>query len=422
MSQQLHKRFSVKDVTETVLKYQNKEMTGTAAAAYLGIGRTRFYEIVAEVEKQGSAFTLEYKRKKANNRIDQEVENNLRKELEEDKKLIENSKVPVKRYNYSYVCDQLTKNHQQEISLTTTIARAKEWGYWLGKPPKKSHDRQVITNYTGELIQHDASHHLFAPLMERKLVLTTSLDDFSRALLYADFWEHETTWNHLQAAHILVGEYGIPHRFYVDQHRIFRYVKSRDKASPWREFNKFTDDVDPQYKRALKELNIDLIYALSPQAKGKIERPYQWLQDRVVRTCMRENVTTIEGAREVLNQIVYQYNWKWRHSTTNEIPMERFQDAIRERKSLWRPVELSSPYTGLGDIFCLRTTRIVDPYHYVSINNFKLQIPNVPPRHEVELRMTPDLKRGTIEVRCWFNGVCVDRITVKSQELPIVQF
>jgi hypothetical protein len=43
-----------------------------------------------------------------------------------------------------------------------------------------------------------------------------------------------------------------------------------------------------------------VIYALSPQAKGKIERPYQWLQDRIVRTCAREDIRTIEKAREVL--------------------------------------------------------------------------------------------------------------------------
>jgi hypothetical protein len=272
------------------------------------------------------------------------------------------------------------------------------------------------------LVQHDSSHHKFAPLLGSKLYLITSLDDYSRALLYADFWEKETTWNHIQAAKQAILEYGLPHRWYADQHSIFRYVKSRDKQSPWREFTKFTDDVDPQYKQVLKEAGTELIYALSPQAKGKIERPYGWLQDRVVRTCMREGVTTPDGARQVLQDEVYQYNWRRVHSTTGEIPMERYQDAVREKKSLWRKFKIAEPYTDVNDIFCLRTTRIVDAYRNVSISNTKLSVPAVLPRQEVELRLSLDEKKQTVAVRFWFKGHCVGQTTVKLQELPIVQF
>lgn len=265
-------------------------------------------------------------------------------------------------------------------------------------------------------------HHLFAPLMANKLYLITSLDDFSRALLYADFWEKETTWNHIQAAEQVVLEHGVPYQWYADQHAIFRYVKSRDKQSPWREFQKFTDDVDPQYKQVLKEAGTELIYALSPQAKGKVERPYQWIQDRVVRTCMREKITCPDDAREVLQALVYQYNWSWRHSTTGEIPMERFQDAIREKKSLWRPFKIKPPYSDSRDIFCLRTKRIVDSYRQISIGKLKLNVPGVPSRQEVGLRLTPDFGKGVIHIRFWFKGFCTGRTTVQIQELPLVRF
>ena len=263
---------------------------------------------------------------------------------------------------------------------------------------------------------------MFVPLMGQKLYLITSLDDYSRALLYADFWERETSWNHIQAAQQVILEYGLPLKWYADQHSIFRYVKSRDKQSPWREFSKFTDDVDPQYKQVLREAGTELIYALSPQAKGKIERPYGWLQDRVVRTCMREGIRDTKGAHQVLKDEVYQYNWKRVHSTTGEIPMTRYQDAIREKQSLWRPLELKDPYTDIHDIFCLRTKRIVDSYRKVSINKLKLNVPGVPPRQEVELRLSPDVQQKIVEVRFWFKGHCVGRQTVKLQELPIVQF
>jgi hypothetical protein len=420
--EQLHKRYTTEQVVDIVRKYQNKEIEGTKAAAYLGLGRTRFYQIVAAVKEHGNKFSLEYVRTEPSRRINPKIEKNLKQELTIEKKWIEDPDVPIRRYNYTYIQQELQRKYEQRVSLDTVIRRAKEWDFYLGKPPKKIHDREVITHYTGELMQHDASYHLFVPLLGDKLVLTTTLDDFSRALLYADLWEKETTWNHIQAAQTLVCEYGIPYRWYMDQHAIFRYVKSRDKHSPWREFEKFTDDVDPQYKQVLKDIGIEPVYALSPQAKGKIERPYQWLQDRMVRTCMREKVTTVAGGRDVLYHLVNQYNWHWRHSTTGEIPMERYQDAIREKQSLWRPLDLKPPYADVKDIFCLRAKRIVDPYRNVSINKLKLSVPGVSPRQEVELRISPDYAKGVTEVRFWFKGTCTGRVAVKNQELPVVQF
>jgi len=254
MTKQLHNRRTTEQVVDIINKYQNKEIKAKEAAAYLEVGRTRLYQLMKDYEDRGSNFTIEYQRLASNNRIDPAIERNIKQELVKEKKLIDHPDVPLQRYNYSYIKDELKRQHQQTVSTNTIINRAKVWGFYLGKPPRKVHDRQVLTNYTGELVQHDSSHHKFAPLMNDKLYLITSLDDYSRALLYADFWTKETAWNHIQAARQVILEYGLPLKWYADQHSIFRYVKSRDKQSPWREFNKFTDDVDPQYKQVLKKL------------------------------------------------------------------------------------------------------------------------------------------------------------------------
>ena len=84
-------------------------------------------------------------------------------------------------------------------------------------------------------------------------------------------------------------KYGLPFSYYVDSHSIFRFVEERD--SIWRNHHLRTDDAAPQWKRVLMDLRVKVLYALSPQAKGKIERPYRWLQDRTVRTCAREKFT-----------------------------------------------------------------------------------------------------------------------------------
>jgi len=69
-----------------------------------------------------------------------------------------------------------------------------------------------------------------------------------------------------------------------------------------------------------------------PQAKGKIERPYRWIQDRLVRACYRKKVSDIKQAQLVLNSLIQRYNYKWIHSTTGEVPYIRFQRALKENK------------------------------------------------------------------------------------------
>ena len=419
---QLHKRLSDDTARAILAKYQHHEITAKEVVAYLGVGRTRFYELVARYQAKPTAFTIQYERTASTHRIDAAIEDNILKELKNEKeKIIDNPKVPTKRYNYSYLRQLLADKYEQDVSLPTIIARAKEHDYWKPKPPKKIHDREVVTNYPGELIQHDSSHHLWAPDGEEKWYLITSLDDYSRAILYADFILHETTWTHISAAERLILRYGFPYSYYVDQLRVFRYVKDRDKNSPWAVYTKFTDDVNPQWKQVMKECGIQVIYALSPQAKGKIERPYEWLQDHIVRTCVREGVTTTEPARKILQREIWAYNYKRVHSTTGEVPIIRFQNAIREGKTLFRPFRIPPPYQSVRDIFSLRISRFVDAYRQVSLQGFTLKVPDASPRQTVALRLYPDLARGVTEVRFWREDTFLGAQRVKNGDLPIVR-
>jgi hypothetical protein len=75
-------------------------------------------------------------------------------------------------------------------------------------------------------------------------------------------------------------------------------------------------------------LGVKVIFALSPQAKGKVERPYRWMQDRIVRICCLEKISDVDGARSVLYEELDRYNNHQVHSTTEEIPAIRFERAI----------------------------------------------------------------------------------------------
>lgn len=423
MPSQLHTRLSDDQIKAILNKYANKDIMAKEARQYLEVSRSRFYQLVGEYQDDPQNFSVRYTRTRPTRRLDPAIEANILQELKTEKeKIIDNPQVATKHYNYSYIKSILHSDYRQSASLPTIIARAKEHGYWKEKPPKPIHDREVITNFVGELIQHDSSHHLWAPDGKVKWYLITSLDDYSRALLYADFWLRETTWFHILAVESLCLKHGVPFAYYADQHRIFRYVKERDKNNPWYAYRKFTDDVDPQWKLVLKDCGVKPIYALSPQAKGKIERPYQWLQDHVARTCVRNNITSIAAARKILKYEVEQYNWKRVHSTTGEVPMFRLQRAVKEQKTLFRDFALKPPFQSVKDIFCLRVERTVDAYRKISLQGLELAVPGVPPRNKVELRLYPDLKTGMTEVRFWHEGRFTGSQRIKSADLPLVQF
>ena len=279
------------------------------------------------------------------------------------------------------------------------------------------------------MIQHDSSHHQFSPYADSKWYLITSLDDYSRLILYAVLVERETTWINIIALKVVILGYGIPYSYYVDSYSAYRFIQGRD--SIWRNHYKLTDEADPQWKQVLNDCGVKVKYALSPQAKGKIERPYRWIQDRLVRTCYRERISDLNQAQLVLNSLIQKYNYQWIHSTTGEIPYLRFQRAIREKRSLFREFTISPPFKSTKDIFCLRVDRMVNSYRKISINNLELTVPEAPlhdlsacgnaQAERIQLRLVPDKESGLIEVRFWHEDELLGIQKVKNSELNLVQ-
>jgi hypothetical protein len=201
---------------------------------------------------------------------------------------------------------------------------------------------------------------------------------------------------------------------------VFRFVQGRD--SYWRNHYRLTDQVNPQWKQVLDDCKIKVSYALSPQAKGKIERPYQWIQDRLVRACAREGIADIKLAQLILNKLIHQYNYHWIHSTTKEVPYLRFQRAIRENKTLFRTFSITPPFQSSKDIFCLRAERMVNAYRKISINKLEFRVPTAPIHERIQLRIIPEKESGLSEVRFWHKDQFLGTQIVKNSDLNIVQF
>jgi len=408
---QLHKRFSGEQVAFLLRAYSQGLITRVEIQEVLGIGKTRFFVLWGEYRRDPEAFTLSYQRTSPK-RISPQAEAAIERELLREKALLEDPELPISSYNYSALRDRL-KKQGITVSLSTIIDRAKKLGCHQPRRRKKAHDREVLTASVGALIQHDGSHHLWSPLAKEKWTLITSIDDYSRKILFADFFPAETTWAHIQATQTLIQTYGVPLRYYVDSLRVFRFVQGRD--SFWRKHVLQTDEVDTQWRKMMRLLGVDVTFALSPQARGKVERPFRWLQDRIVRTCALEGLDQLEEVQAVLREEVDRYNNHQVHSTTREIPNLRFARAIAEGNSLFRPFSVPKPYTSSKDVFCLRERRMVNGYRRISLFSHQIQVPSVPLREEVDVHMIPNIEKQVMELRIWWNEKMVHSLSLPLQ-------
>lgn len=421
-NQQIHKRLSKEQVIAVPENYLSGEIKIDGVCLNSGIKRARFFKSLSLHENNPDSFDIKHKGNNGNGKISNEAEKAILEELKVEKKLIDDKNISIKYYNYSAIQELLEEKRKVFVSLPTIINRAEDNNYYFEKSKKKHHDREVLTSLIGEMAQHDSSHRLRPPYMDKKLYLITTIDDYSRLLLYAELVEAENTWAHILALKSVFLQYGTLLKYYADRHSVFRYAKDRDRLSPWNTHTKFTDDVDPQWKQALKECKATPVYALSPQAKGKIERPYRWLQDRIYRTAAKENIGTIEGLRIVLKELICKHNCKRVHSTAKEIPIIRFENAQRNGRSLFTPFKISKPDQTPDDIFCLRPERIADSYRKVSVSGLEFGVPNGMPRQMVDLKIAPDKENGLVKIRFRQKNIFTGEILEKSENLPIVHF
>lgn len=417
---QLHKRLTTESVVAVLKKYEKKEIDVEGAYAQLGVQRRRFYELLKKWRHNPDEFDVGYERESPN-RISEEAEAAIQEELLKEKVIIKDPRLPTRYYNYSYVRDRLRDQHDITVSVPTIISRAKKLDCYKEKKKKKRvHDREVITNYVGELVQHDSSVHLWSPYAKKKWYLITSIDDYSRYMLYAALVSKETSWKHISALESVVLRFGFPKAYYADQHSIFRYVRGRDENILNQRSQ--TDTVDPQWKQVILDCGIKPIYALSPQAKGKVERPYHWLQDRVVRTSSREQLVALHDVQQVVQQEMDRYNNRQVHSTTKEIPRVRFERSLDQGQSLFRDFVLPPQYESTKDLFALRYKRRVDAYRKISLFGTELSVPKAPPRHEIDIRLYPNSEKQLVEIRFHFQSEFVGAQTLKFADIQKVHF
>jgi len=187
-------------------------------------------------------------------------------------------------------------------------------GLWVKRRKHRGHRRwRVRKECFGEMVQMDGSHHAWLEDRGPELVLMGYIDDATNTV-YGRFYDYEGTMPALDSFKRYVRKYGFPLSLYLDKHTTY---KSHRKLTIDEELAGVSQPMS-QFERALDELGVEVIHAHSPQAKGRIERLFGVLQDRLVKEMRLRGTKTREDANEFLEEYLPQYNRRFRVAPVNK--------------------------------------------------------------------------------------------------------
>jgi len=213
-----------------------------------------------------------------------------------------------------------------------------EAGLWKKKRKGRTHRQwRPRKERYGEMIQVDGSHHDWFEGRGPSCVFMGYIDD-AEGKVYGRFYEYEGTIPAMDSFMRYIRKYGIPISLYMDKHSTY---KSTGKLTIEDEL-KGTEPVS-EFGRALKELGVKLIHAHSPQAKGRVERLFNTLQDRLVKEMRLRGISSIAEANEFLREYLPVYN-------------RRFAKKAAQRENLHRPIPKG---LNLHRFLCIKTERTV---------------------------------------------------------------
>jgi transposase len=202
-------------------------------------------------------------------------------------------------YNHSHLWEILSEEHGLAVSRATVSRVLRAAGLRSPRRRKATRYRARRAPVAGEgmLVQVDASHHDWLEGRGPRMVLVGGVDDATGAIVSAHFRDREDAAGYLHLLREMVHTHGIPLAWYSDKHGAFR----RNDKEPWTVAEQLAGRREPtQVARALEQLGVTLITAHTPQAKGRVERCWGTLQDRLVKELRRAGAKTIEDANAVL--------------------------------------------------------------------------------------------------------------------------
>lgn len=270
--------------------------------------------------------------------------------------------------------EKLWENHNLVINRETLRLKMINEELWKPKQRKaKVFLMRERKECFGEMVQLDGSDHDWFEDRAPRCTLLAFIDDATGKILHLEFVTGETTENLMRSTWQYLGGYGKPLSLYMDKGGVYKV-----------NLNNPDEDKLTQYGRSLNELDIEPIFARSPQAKGRVERLFETLQDRLVKELRLKNISSIREANRFLkDEYIAKHNSK-------------FAIDPKSPANLYRSIKGYD----LNSIFCLKDERRINNDFTLRYKNKWLQLlPKQPtiiyPKETVEIRQHLD---GTISI------------------------
>ena len=343
-------------------RYEAAELNQLEAAELLGIGERTFRRWVKRFEDDGEAGLLDRRLGKASGK---------RVPVDREHEVAALYRTRYAGFTAQHFHEHLVKDHQFAWGYTWTKTFLQSKGLLEKAERRGAHRRKRPRRpMPGMLLHQDGSEHEWLK-GQPKLDLIVTLDDATAEIYSAFLVEEEGTASSLRALREVFGAHGLPMSLYTDRGSHYFYTP---KAGAPVDRAQLT-----QVGRALEKLGVEHIPAYSPQARGRSERVFQTLQDRLVKELALEGIDTIEAANQFIRDTYIPA-----HNARFAVPAEQPGTGFT-----------LIPGVDLDEILCVQEERQVGNDNCVSFNRLKLQIPASPLRAHfvkarVKVRQYPD--------------------------------
>ena len=281
-------------------------ITVEAAAALMGLGRRQVFRLRRAFAADGASGLISRKRGRPSNRQHGETFRRM---------VLALVRQQYPDFGPTFAAEKLASCQDLHLGVETLRQWMMADGLWLDRRHRlpSPHQPRRRRECLGELVQIDGSEHAWFEDRGETCTLLAFVDDATSRLMQLWFVVSESAFDYFRATRAYLEAHGKPVAFYSDKHGIFR-VNAKDAIG---------GDRITQFGRVLSELNIDIICANSPQAKGRVERAFATLQDRLVKELRLAGISTVAAANAWLPGFITGYNARFGRQPANAKDVHR---------------------------------------------------------------------------------------------------
>ena len=335
-----------------VIELDARRVKAREAAVVLALSVRQVRRLLAAYRKEGAAGLAHGNRRRSSlHRIP----------LDTRERILALALGPYHDYNDTHFTEKLNQEHGVPVSRSSVrrLRRSIGQGSPRKRRPPRHRSRRERFPLPGMLLQIDGSHHDWLEGRGPPLVLIAAIDDATNEVSHALFRHQEDAAGYFELIHAISQSHGLPQAVYADRHTIFL-----SPAKPTIEQQLSGELPRSQFGRLMDELAIESIPAHSPQAKGRVERLFGTLQDRLVKELREAQASTLEQANQVLWSYLPSFN-------------AHFARPAPQPGSAYRPWP---PDLQPEQVFCFKHQRSVANDNTISFDGKRLSIPPGPNR------------------------------------------